>query len=147
VDSGSQQPRRISLPAGLLAWLWPGLGHIHLGHRRRGRLIMFGVLFMVLCGLFVGGIDVVDARRDRLWFYAQVLCGPLAILTDFANQHLVDRLPENWQRDREWKSALRVTYYARAVADGAISPGDAREQLQRGGRSTRSERCSWPWPV
>ena len=75
--------------AAVLAWVWPGLGHISLGQRRRGGLIMFGVLFLFLGGVLIGGIDAVDRREDPLWFLAQAVCGPIAFATDLANQRLV----------------------------------------------------------
>lgn len=79
--------------AAVLAWLWPGLGHIAIGERRRGRLIMFGILFMFLGGLLIGGFDSVDRREDYLWFLAQMLCGPIAFGADLVNQHYVKGLP------------------------------------------------------
>jgi hypothetical protein len=82
--------------AAILAWVWPGLGHIHLGQRKRGFLVMFGVLFLFLGGILIGGLDVVDRRDDRLWFLAQVLCGPIAIVADYANQRLLKPMPGDW---------------------------------------------------
>ena len=93
--------------AAILAWLWPGLGHIHLGERRRGFLVMFGVLFLFGSGVLIGGIDSVDHRDDRLWFLAQVLCGPIAVATDLANQSIVKQLPPDWER-RYWQSDPQV---------------------------------------
>ncbi|MBT8484275.1 MAG: hypothetical protein HKO59_14665 [Phycisphaerales bacterium] len=87
--------------AAVLAWLWPGLGHISRGERHRGFLIMFGVLFLFLAGLLVGGLDCVDRKNDRLWFLAQSLCGPIAFVADFGNQRLVQTEPIDWHRDRE----------------------------------------------
>ncbi len=75
--------------AAVLAWVWPGLGHISLGQRRRGFLVMFGVLWLFVGGVLIGGIDSVD-RRDNdsrsLWFLAQALCGPIAFAVDWTNQ-------------------------------------------------------------
>jgi hypothetical protein len=82
--------------AAILAWLWPGLGHVHLGERKRGFLVMFGVLFLFLSGVLIGGLDVVDRKDDRLWFLAQVLCGPVAIAADYANQALLKPMPGGW---------------------------------------------------
>ncbi len=87
--------------AALWAWLWPGLGHITQGERRRGLLIMFGVLFLFLGGVLIGGVDTVDRRSDRLWFLAQVLCGPIALVADAVNQAAVKPLPAGWQRRYE----------------------------------------------
>jgi hypothetical protein len=82
-------PRTYNPGAAILGWLLPGLGHISLGHTRRGLLIMAGTLYLFLAGILVGGIDVVDRRDDRLWFYAQAGCGPIAFVADFANQSLL----------------------------------------------------------
>jgi hypothetical protein len=83
--------------AAVFAWLWPGLGHITLGERKRGFLIMFGVLFLFFMGLLVGGIDCVDRISDRLWFLAQSVCGPIAFITDWINQGYIKSLPPEQQ--------------------------------------------------
>lgn len=86
---------RFSLLAAFLAWIWPGLGHISLGEKKRGVYIMIGVLFLFFCGVLVGGFDAVDrlSGSDRLWFYAQGLCGPIAFAADFVNQNYIKQLP------------------------------------------------------
>ena len=87
-DSFTTEPGYSPL-SGILAWLWPGLGHIARGEKRRGVYIMIGVLFLFLTGVLIGGIDSVDRKEDRLWFIAQAGCGPLAVVVDFANQSLL----------------------------------------------------------
>ena len=77
----------------LLGWILPGLGHFSIGHRRRGLLIMSGVIFLVFCGVLVGGIDAVDHKNDGLWFIAQVWCGPIVVGIDLMNQAWVASLP------------------------------------------------------
>jgi len=100
----ADEPRSPYAPvAAALAWVWPGLGHISLGERRRGFLIMFGILFLFVSGLLIGGLDVVDRKRDRLWFIAQGLCGPIAFVADAANQRIVPRMPESWKGDPQWR--------------------------------------------
>lgn len=54
---------------------------------------MFGVIFLVFCGVLVGGIDAVDHRNDGLWFIAQVWCGPLVVGVDLMNQAWIASLP------------------------------------------------------
>jgi hypothetical protein len=93
-------PREFSPFAAMLAWLWPGLGHIALGEKRRGSLIMFGVLFLVFSGLLIGGVDSVDRREERLWFLAQGLCGPIVFAADFVNQNYVRTRPQEEHRFR-----------------------------------------------
>ena len=80
--------------AGVAAWVFPGLGHFVRGEPRRGRLIMLGMLFLVLSGLLVGGVDSVDRKQDRLWFLAQSVCGPIVFAADAVNQRYVQKLPE-----------------------------------------------------
>jgi TM2 domain-containing membrane protein YozV len=77
----------------VLGWFLPGLGHISLGQKRRGFLIMFGIFFLVLCGVLVGGIDAVDHTNDGLWFIAQVWCGPVVIGVDMLTQFFIVPLP------------------------------------------------------
>lgn len=90
MDSSTFDPRahvEFRPQFGLLAYLFPGLGHVAQGQRRRGVLIGTGLLGLFFGGLMVGGIDVVDRREDRLWFFAQGLIGPLAFGVDFIHQH------------------------------------------------------------
>ena len=97
MSTSTRSPGQFTPTAAILAWLWPGLGHIQLGERRRGFLVMFGVLFLFLGGVLIGGIDAVDRREDRLWFLAQLLCGPIAMVVDVANQSMLKRLPSDWE--------------------------------------------------
>ena len=73
----------------LLGWLFPGLGQIAAGNVRRGLFAMTGILVLFLSGVLVGGIDSVDYREDRLWFYGQAGCGPIAFAAGFANESLL----------------------------------------------------------
>ena len=86
----------------VLAWLLPGLGHICLGQKRRGFLIMFGILFLVFCGVLVGGIDAVDHVHDALWFIAQVWCGPVVVVVDMLTQLLIVPLPISERAYARW---------------------------------------------
>ena len=73
----------------LLNWVFPGLGHVALGHRKRGFLAMAAVLGMFGSGLLIGGIDAVDSVEDAPWFIAQSANGPIALAADWANQNIV----------------------------------------------------------
>jgi hypothetical protein len=79
----------LALGAGLLGWIWPGLGHLKNGDGRRGRLVMLGVVGLFLCGVLVGGVDCVDRQEDGLWFVAQMGAGPIALATDALNTFLL----------------------------------------------------------
>jgi len=80
-------PIRVFRPdAAVAALMWPGLGHIWLGEKKRGLLIMAGMLFLIFGGILVGGIDSVDRIENRLWFLAQSPGGPLVFVIDYINQ-------------------------------------------------------------
>ena len=83
----------LNVAAAVLGWILPGLGHVSLGQKRRGILIMSGVIFLVVCGVLVGGIDSVDHKNDALWFIAQVWCGPIVVGIDLLNQAFISPLP------------------------------------------------------
>lgn len=72
--------------AGLLAILLPGLGHIARGEKKRGLLAGFAVLAMFFGGMLIGGIDVIDSREDKWWFYGQALVGPIAVAINHVHQ-------------------------------------------------------------
>lgn len=74
--------------AGILACLFPGLGHWYLDSFRRGALICLGVMGLFVGGMFIGGIDVVDRREDKWWFVLQAGVGPTAFLVNrWHDQH------------------------------------------------------------
>jgi hypothetical protein len=76
-------------PKGLLfGILLPGAGHMATGQVARGLLIALGVLGLFFGGLFIGGIDVVDSKEDRVWFFGEAFVGPLAFGVDAAHQEL-----------------------------------------------------------
>jgi len=91
--NNTQDKTTMNMTAVVLGWILPGLGHISIGQKRRGGLIMFGVLFLVCCGVLVGGIDAVDHKHDWLWFIAQIWCGLLVIGIDVLNQLFIVPLP------------------------------------------------------
>lgn len=105
----SENPGHISPVAALLAWLWPGLGHMYRGERKRGGLIMAGVLFLFLSGLIVGGLNCVEMRKPvnpagqrplNWWFTAQFFNGPIALGANFANERLVKNAPPEQRMQR-----------------------------------------------
>ena len=121
----TRSPGQFTPTAALLAWVWPGLGHISLGERKRGVLIMIGVLFLFMSGVLIGGIDSVDRRDDRLWFLAQALCGPIALVVDYANLALLEPLPRDvneryLQGDKKTLRRLEQTGLSRVNEMGTL---------------------------
>lgn len=82
-------PTGFNAVAAVLAYAFPGLGHVYLGQIRRGLYIAAGMLGLILGGLLVGGIDSVDSREDRVWYIGQVLAGPVVMGLD-ALHHSMD---------------------------------------------------------
>ena len=90
----TDRPReRLDLVAGLVAAAIPGAGHIYLGEVRRGVLAAVGVLGLFFGGMLLGGIDVIDRREDRWWFFGQALVGPLAFGVDWYHQNHLKAYP------------------------------------------------------
>lgn len=75
--------------AGLLAFVFPGLGHCYLGDVRRGALIATGVLGLLLGGTLIGGIDVIDRTEDKWWFVLQAGAGPAVFVADAVHQNVL----------------------------------------------------------
>jgi hypothetical protein len=62
--------------AGLLAWLLPGLGHIFLGQKTRGIIILITITVTYWGGVAIGGVrDTVDPQQRTAWFMAQTCAG------------------------------------------------------------------------
>jgi len=67
--------------AGILAWILPGLGHIYLGDRKRGLILLVTITLTFWTGVAVGGVGpTVNPRERRLWFMAQFLTGPQSLV-------------------------------------------------------------------
>jgi len=65
----------------------PGLGHALGGDRKRGLCVGVGVLGLFFSGILVGGIDTIDSKEDRIWFFGQALVGPIAFGVDYLHQN------------------------------------------------------------
>jgi len=76
----------IDLPAGIVALLLPGAGHLLRGQVYRGLMACLGVLGLFFGGMLIGGIDVIDSKEDRIWFLGQALVGPVAFGVDTLHQ-------------------------------------------------------------
>lgn len=62
--------------AGLLAWILPGLGHIFLGYRIRGIILLVTVTATFWTGVAIGSVQAtVDPQERKLWFAAQICSG------------------------------------------------------------------------
>ncbi len=79
-------PTEFNPLAGLAAVVFPGAGHLVLGQPRRALLAAAGVMGLFFFGLLIGGIDAIDSKEDRVWFFAQALVGPPTFVVDQIHQ-------------------------------------------------------------
>ena len=112
--------------AAIAACIFPGLGHVVLGQTRRGILIGIGILFLFFGGIFIGGIDVIDSKEDRIWFLGQALVGPVAFGVDYVHQQHF-KIREYGYDSNGKKTIVRATRSANPDegrnADGSSKPG------------------------
>lgn len=72
--------------AAILAFIFPGAGHLFLGYHQRATAIAAGVLGLFLGGMLIGGVDVVDRKEDFIWFLGEAFVGPVAFGVDAYHQ-------------------------------------------------------------
>lgn len=96
--------------AGLLTWLLPGLGHIYLGQRARGLVLLVTITVTFWTGVAIGGVrDTIDPENRRLWFTAQICTGGHT-LAAYALHRWVDRT-DNPGHTTYWLSADVGVHY------------------------------------
>ena len=94
------------------------------GERLRGVLIAVGVLGLFFGGMLIGGIDVIDSREDRVWFFGQALVGPTAFAVDWAHQTQFKVIDPNTRQ-------LRTAYPGEGRdANGMAVAAERMEQAQ-----------------
>ncbi len=75
--------------AGLLGWLLPGAGHLFVGERARGIIIIATIAVTFWTGVAIGGVkNTVNPANRSLWFIGQICAGGHA-LTALALSHAV----------------------------------------------------------
>ena len=78
--------------AALLAWLWPGAGHLYQRRYAKGAIFMVGVLSIYISGLVIGRGHVVYAswtQDDKRWHYFCQLGVGLPALPALLQAHIV----------------------------------------------------------
>ncbi len=78
--------------AGILAWLWPGLGHLYQGRTRKGMLFMISILSIFFYGLFISDGRAVYAswvEGDKRLPYLCQVCAGLPALPAIVQTYLV----------------------------------------------------------
>lgn len=81
------QPTEFNPVAGIAAAIFPGAGHLVLGRHKRAFFAMVGVMGLFFFGLLLGGIDAIDSKQDKFWFFGQALVGPPTLVVDYIHQN------------------------------------------------------------
>lgn len=74
-----------------VAWLVPGAGHLYLGRRVRGVVILVTVAALFWSGVAVGGVMTVDAEAERWWFVADMFSGTHGLVGWYRSQQTIRR--------------------------------------------------------
>lgn len=82
--------------AGLLAWILPGLGHIYLGYRTRGLILMVTITATFWSGVAIGGVaGTVNPQQRKLWFVAQLCTGANTLAAASMTSRVMSALPRS----------------------------------------------------
>ena len=82
--------------AGLLTWIIPGLGHLYLGHRVRGLILLVTITATFWCGVAIGGVaGTVNPERHKLWFMAQMGAGGNTLAAYGLTRRVLAELPSS----------------------------------------------------
>lgn len=91
-DPDPQEPTVLSDPtaspkwhfAGAIAtWLIPGAGHIMLGQKGRGLILLASIGLLWVGGFFIGGVGVFDRKGHPVWFMGQMLIAPSVLVEGY----------------------------------------------------------------
>jgi hypothetical protein len=140
-SASSEKPAPVNLRdpnfAALLAWLWPGAGHIYQRRYAKGALFMICILGVFFYGLMLGSGRVVYASwkpNDRRWHYvcqfgvgAPALPALIQSLKTRGDQKpffpIAERYPENANRAFEIISKEELeSYKGETLTDGFMAP-------------------------
>ncbi len=110
--SNQPQPFVVQAPvAGLLTWIIPGLGHIYLGHRTRGVILIITITVTFWSGVAIGGLkETVNPQDHRIWFMAQIAAGGHTLI-GYALHQWVERSGDPIETTH-WLSADIGLHYA-----------------------------------
>jgi hypothetical protein len=139
IDSGAK-----AVVAAIAGWLVPGLGHIIVGHRVRGiiLLVVIGVTFWG--GVAIGGVKSTIQPHDRTaWFMAQACTGVHAMAVLSAARTVPDKPPWEFSEYVAYAPAEDIAVVYTGIAGllnvlaifdvlGRTRPADAAESAKRG---------------
>ena len=68
------------------AWLFPGLGYLLMGERKRAAILAVSIGLLWLSGILIGGVSVVDRQQHPAWFLGQMLVAPSLAVNYYQQQ-------------------------------------------------------------
>ncbi len=95
--------------AALMTLVVPGSGYLWFREKARAVYAFIGIMGLLLGGLLIGGLDVIDSRESKYWFYVQSLNPAIVLSLNHAHQNFYkgyevrgqDRIPESFYRKPE----------------------------------------------
>lgn len=130
MKSKNRHPGVAEFVATVLAWLVPGLGHIYLGRRVRGIIIMVTMTAAFWTGIAMGGVMTVDYRTERWWFAADMVTGIHGLVSWQRSEQVNREIDGMLMRDddflRDTQSArMNVIRLRNATSDDDVKQRDA----------------------
>ena len=111
VGSGYHPVVRVPL-AGLLGWVFPGLGHLFIGERVRGWVILVTVTVTFWGGVAIGGVrDTVDPKTRTAWFMGQICAGANALVAHAWGERIRQDPYASYDTRAHWRSAETAVVY------------------------------------
>lgn len=126
VDPMSEAKRHFGLSvvvALALAWLAPGLGHIYLGRRIRGAIILATIALTFWAGIAIGGTMTVDDRTERWWFAADMVTGVHGLVSWQRSDAVNRRIDLTLELDAEYQHATEALRTRIIGAEAAVRRG------------------------
>lgn len=107
MSDNKQHPGVSEALAVVLAWLVPGLGHIYLGRRIRGLIILLTMAATFWAGIAIGGVMTVDYRTERWWFAADMATGMYGLISWQRSEKVNQDVDKKLVASEDFKNSTR----------------------------------------
>lgn len=90
-SDGPSSPSAWHIASAVAGWFVPGLGHLLIGEKQRGVILLVAIGSLWLAGTLMGGVTVFDWQQHRLWFLGQMLIAPSCVVL-YVHDNLHNRI-------------------------------------------------------